>query len=167
MKLTNILGFVLMADLFLILWAAVGLVQEKRLFTSAPKDIQLKAEDHRERFPGQRRIGWGLLAVFATLYIGAYIYGGYDGIRNGFDFRQFFIRFLIMSYMLKAFDIIVFDWYLLTKSHFFQHYYPETEGCEGYHSFGFNRREQLIRIALYPVLSALLAGLCVWIRGIS
>ena len=28
-------------------------------------------------------------------------------------------------------------------SHFFQHYYPETEGCAGYHSFGFNRKEHL------------------------
>jgi hypothetical protein len=32
---------------------------------------------------------------------------------------------------------------LLTKTHFFQHFYPETEGCEGYHRFGFKRKGQL------------------------
>ncbi|MBQ1521395.1 MAG: hypothetical protein IIZ74_01380, partial [Erysipelotrichaceae bacterium] len=63
-----------------------------------------------------------------------------------------------------AFDIIVFDWYLLTKRHFFQHYYPETEGCAGYHSFGFNRNEQLLRIAVYPFVSLLLAFICVMFK---
>ena len=164
MKLTIILGLALSVDLFLILWAAVGLVQDRRLFTTAPKDIQQKAEDHPERFPGQKTIGWILLLIFALLYAGIYIYGAYDGIRNGFGFWQFFARFLIMSYLLKAFDIIAFDWYLLTKSHFFQHYYPETEGCEGYHSFGFNRREQLIRIVLYPFLCAFLSIICMMIE---
>ncbi|MBR0419319.1 MAG: hypothetical protein IJI66_09125 [Erysipelotrichaceae bacterium] len=164
MKLTVILGFALSVDLFLILWAAVGLVQDKRLFTTAPKDIQQKAEEHPERFPGQKILGWILLLIFALLYAGIYIYGAYDGIRNGFGFWQFFARFLIMSYLLKAFDIIAFDWYLLTKSHFFQHYYPETEGCEGYHSFGFNRREQLTRIVLYPFLCVFLSIACMMIE---
>ena len=65
-----------------------------------------------------------------------------------------------MLYLLKAFDIICLDWLLLTKSHFFQHYYPETEGCAGYHQFGFNRKEQLTRIVLFPFLSLLLAWVC-------
>ena len=99
------------------------------------------------------------------LYVGIYVYGAYDGIRNDFGFWQFFIRFLIMSYLLKAFDIIAFDWYLLTKSRFFQHYYPETERCEGYHSFGFNRKEQLTRIILYPFLCAFLSLICVLIEA--
>lgn len=49
------------------------------------------------------------------------------------------------------------DWFLLTKSRLFQHYYPETEGCVGYHQFGFNRKKQLTRIVLFPFLSLLLA----------
>ena len=92
------------------------------------------------------------------------IYAGYDGIRNNFTFWDFFIRYLTILYLLKAFDIICLDYYLLTKSHFFQHYYPETEGCEGYHNFGFNRKEQLIRIAIFPFVSLLLAYICTLMR---
>ena len=65
-----------------------------------------------------------------------------------------------MLYLWKAFDIIFLDWLLLTKTHFFQHFYPETECCEGYHSFGFNRKGQLIRIAVFPLVAAALAGIC-------
>ena len=50
--------------------------------------------------------------------------------------------------------------HLLTKSHFFQHFYPETEGCAGYRSFGFNRRGQIIRIIVFPFVAAALAGIC-------
>ena len=57
-----------------------------------------------------------------------------------------------MLYLWKAFDIICLDWFLLTKSHFFQHYYPETEGCAGYRSFGFNRKEQLTALFCFRFL---------------
>ena len=35
----------------------------------------------------------------------------------------------------------------------FHHYYPETEGCAGYHQFGFNCKEQFIRIIVYPFIA--------------
>ena len=105
MIVTLILSLILMASLFLMIWVAVSLVQNPKLFTTAPKDIQAAAVPHKERFPGARILGW----------------------------------------------------FLLTKSHFFQHYYPETEGCVGYHQFGFNRKEQLTRIILFPLVSMLLA----------
>ncbi|MBR3738754.1 MAG: hypothetical protein IKN26_08460 [Eubacterium sp.] len=55
------------------------------------------------------------------------LFGAIDGIQNHFNLWQFFFRFLIMLYSYKAFDMICFDWLLLTKSRFFQHYYPEIE----------------------------------------
>jgi len=81
-------------------------------------------------------------------------------VKNGFTFLQFFLRFIIMLYLWKAFDIVCLDWLLLTKTHFFQHFYPETEGCAGYSQFGFNRKGQLIRIAVFPVISLLIAWIC-------
>lgn len=160
MGITLILSVVLMAALFLMLWAAVALVQDRRLYTTAPKDIQAAIAEHEERFPGARVFGWFLLLLSVALFAGAFVYGGWDGVQSGYSFWQFFGRFLTMLYLEKAFDIIVFDWFLLTKSHFFQHYAPETEGCAGYHQFGFNRREQLTKIILFPFLSLLLAGIC-------
>lgn len=125
-----------------------------------PKDIQAAAKEHPERFPGQHVLGWKLAILCLILAIGTFVYGGWDGIKNGFSFWQFFVRFLVMLYLWKAFDIVCLDWLLLTKSHFFQHFYPETEGCAGYHSFGFNRKGQIIRIIVFPFVAAALAGMC-------
>ena len=160
MKVTVLCALVLMAALFLMIWVAVALVQEKKLFTTAPKDIQAAAKEHPERFPGARILGWILLAPCVLAFVGAFVYAGWDGIRNGFGFWQFFGRFLTMLYLEKAFDILCLDWFLLTKSHFFQHYYPETADCAGYHQFGFNRKEQLTRIVLFPFAALLLAWIC-------
>ena len=166
MLLTLLLSLVLIAALCLLILAAVGLIQDRRLFRSAPKDIQAAARDHPERFPGARALGWKLAVISVLIMIGAFVYGGYDGVRRGFTFWQFFLRFLVMLYLWKAFDIVCLDWLLLTKTHFFQHFYPETEGCAGYHSFGFNRRGQLIRIVVFPFVAALMAWIAVWIGGV-
>lgn len=119
-----------MAALFLMLWTAVALVQDRRVYTTAPKDIQAAIAEHEERFLGARVIGWFLLLLCAVLFTGALVYGGWDGVQGGYSFWQFFRRFITMLYLEKAFDIIVFDWFLLTK------------------------------IILFPFLSLLLAGIC-------
>lgn len=163
MLLTVLLSLILILALCLLLYAAVALIQNKRLFGSAPKDIQAAAKEHPERFPGARTLGWKLAILSVSLMIGAFVYGGYDGVKNGFPFWQLFLRFLVMLYLWKAFDIVCLDWLLLTRSRFFQHFYPETEGCAGYHQFGFNRKEQLARIILFPFVAALMAGVAMWI----
>lgn len=162
MATTLILSLALMAAFFLMLFAAVALVQDRRFFTTAPKDIQEAILEHKELFRGARVIGWILLIIAVLTFPAAFLYGAWDGIRNGFTFWQFAGRFLAMLYLLKAFDIICFDWFLLTKSHFFQHFYPETEGCAGYHQFGFNRREQINRIIVFPFIALAMAWICTW-----
>ena len=162
MKVTLFLSLILMASLLLIIYAAVALVQSKKLFGSAPKDIQAAITEHKERFPGARLLGKKLLALAVLAFAGAFFYGALDGVHRGYGFRQFFARFLTMLYLEKAFDIIFLDWFLLTKVHFYQHYFPETEGCAGYHQFGFNRKEQLRGILLFPFIAALLAWVCTW-----
>lgn len=160
MLVTIILSLILMAAFFLVLFAAVALVQDRRLFTTAPKDIQAAILPHKELFCGARAVGWMILTIAVLLFPAAFLYGAWDGLRHDFSFWQFFGRFLAMLYLLKAFDIICFDWILLTKSNFFQHFYPETKGCAGYRQFGFNRKEQLIKIIIFPFVSAALAWVC-------
>ena len=160
MVTTLILSLALMAAFFLMLFAAVALVQDRRFFTTAPKDIQEAILEHKEPFRGARVIGWILLIIAVLTFPAAFLYGAWDGIRNGFAIWQFAGRFLAMLYLLKAFDIICFDWFLLTKSHFFQHFYPETEGCAGYHQFGFNNREQITRIIVFPFIALAIAWIC-------
>ena len=165
MLLTVLLSLVFSASVFVLLLAAVALIQDRRLFTSAPKDIQETALAHPERFPGAHALGWTIAVICLLLMVGAFVYGGYDGVKNGFSFWRHFLRFAVMLYLWKAFDILCLDWLLLTKSRFFQHFYPETEGCEGYRNFGFNRKEQMIRLAIFPAVAAGMAFLAMWIGG--
>ena len=165
MLLTLVLTLIFILAVCLLLYAAVALIQDRRFFTTAPKDIQAVAVDHPERFPGAHVLGWLLAVLSLVLMVGAFVHGGWNGVLSGFTFWQLFLRFNLMLYLWKAFDVVCLDWLLLTKSHFFQRYYPETEGCAGYHFFGFNRKEQLIRLAVFPFVAALMAFLSLWIGG--
>ena len=165
MILTIQLSIVIMAAFAVMLYAAVGLIQNRKLFKSAPKDIQAAVKDHRERFHHAHELGWKLVFLSVLSILGAFAYGAWDGIERHFSLLDFFVRFLTMLYLWMAFDIIFLDWLLLTKTHFFQYFYPETEGCEGYHQFGFNRNGQLIRIAVFPFAAALLAAFTMRIGG--
>lgn len=160
MLVTLMLSLLLMAALFLLILVAVALVKDRRLFKSAPRDIQAAALEHEEPFSGAKIIGWTLLVIIVLIFPAAFLYGAWDGLRHDFTFWQFAGRFLAMLYLMKAFDIIFLDWFLLTKSNFFQHFYPETKSCAGYHQFGFNRREQLARIVIFPFIALLLAWVC-------
>ena len=165
MIITLLLSLIFIASIILMLYSAVALVQKKAFFSSAPKDIQEKIIERKEsRFKGARAIGRVLFLISLLAAVGAFIYGAYDGIRNNYTFWEFFARFLIMLYLYKAFDIVCFDWFLLTKTHFYQHYYPETEGCEGYKNFGFNKKSQIAKLIIFPFISALVALLCMLIK---
>ena len=100
------------------------------------------------------------MLICALGYVGVIAYGGWDGIQKGFTFGQFLVRFLVILFGVKAFDIIALDYILITKTRFFQHYIPETEGCAGYHSFGYNRKEQLRQILTQPFAALLISWIC-------
>ena len=62
-----------------------------------------------------------------------------------------------LTFILTALDCVI----LFTKTRFFQHYLPETEGCEGWKQFGYNRKQQLRQIILMPFFCLALA----WLLG--
>ncbi|MDO5377947.1 MAG: hypothetical protein Q4G52_06400 [Clostridia bacterium] len=157
---TVILSIVMMAGLFLMLWSAVGFIQNKRFFTSAPKAAQEVIQPKDERFRGQHAVGWLLMVLALVLLGGAVIAGAYDGMQKDFGFWQFFIRFAMMLLLLKAFDILFFDWVLLCRSNFFPHYYPEVKGIYGPEIFGYNKKSHLIQTALILLGSLLAAWIC-------
>ena len=163
MLMTIILSVVMMAGLFLMLWGAVGFVQNKKFFTSAPKEALDVIQPKEERFKGQHAVGWVMLIISLVLMGGALIYGAYDGIKNGFGFWQFFPRFAAMLLLLKAFDILFFDYYLLCRSGFFSYYYPEVKPICGPHLFGFNRKSHIFQIVLIIAGSFMAAHICILI----
>ncbi|MDO4415151.1 MAG: hypothetical protein Q4C20_08725 [Erysipelotrichaceae bacterium] len=157
---TLILSLILMAGLFLMLWAGVAFIQDPKYFSSAPKEVRDAILPKAERFKGAHALGWLLAVISILMMAGAVIYGMYDGIRNRFTFMQLFIRFVLMLLSLKAFDILFFDLYLLCNSDFFSHYYPEVKAHLGMHLFGFNAKEHAVMILLCPLIALVLALIC-------
>ena len=157
MVLTLILSLIMMAGLFLLLFSVVAFIQDKRFFKSAPKDIFDAIKPHEERFKGAHIVGWILFAAALILLIGPIACAIYDGIKNKFDYGSLFARLLLMLLLLEIFDILFFDLFLLCHSSFYQHYYPETKGCDGFHSFGFNRKSHILTFVFCFVIASLLS----------
>lgn len=165
MLTTIILSLVMMAGLFLMLYAGVALIQNPRFFSSAPKEVRTAVQPKPERFRGAHFFGWKLAIIAIVLMGGAVCFGCWDGIRNSYSFGQFFLRFLIMLLSLKAYDVLFFDFFLLCRSGFFPRYYPEVKELLGPHLFGYNRRSHVLTGSLSIAGAAALAGICVWIAG--
>lgn len=157
---TFLLSLLAIAGICLMLFSAVALVQGDMVASVAPPEAKPLIQPKAERFKGQHALGWALLILSLLMLIAVFAIAVWDGVSNGFGLWQFFARFLIILYAYKAFDMVCFDWLLLTKSHFFQHYYPELEGCETYRKYGFNLKAQIMRIIAYPFVCAFVAWIC-------
>lgn len=160
MIITIVTTLMMMAAYFLLLYAGVAYIQDKKFFSSAPKEIVDAIPDRKERFKGAHTIGWGLIAVAFLAFAGAFVLGGWDGIKNDFSFLGFFIRFIIMLYGLEIFDIGFFDWKLLCHSNIFPRYYPEVTDIVGPHIFGFNWKIHLMHFIVYIPVGAVIAWIC-------
>ena len=154
---TLVLTLMMCALLFLMICAATYFYPWKGLLTFFPKDIEEKAGQHKPPFPAAPVIGWIIMLLCALGFVSVIVYGGWDGIQKGLTFERFLARFLVILFDVKTFDIIALDYVLITKTQFFQHYIPETKGCAGYHSFGYNRKEQLRQILTLPFAALLTA----------
>ena len=99
-----------------------------------------------------------LLASF--LVMAAYFLLLYAGVGNGVTFGAFFTRYLVILYVMEAYDILFFDWVLLCHSNFFPHFYPEVKGIAAPQLFGYNKKAHLTHFLLYIPLSAALAWVC-------
>ena len=145
--------------LFLGIWGVTVTLSTRLLAKNFPEDVQEKLKPRLESLPmsPKRALGWIILALFVAGYLALFVIGGIDGLKRGFTFWQFFLRFFTIGAVIKAFDILALDWFLLTKTHFFQHYFPETEGCAGWQDFGYNRRQQARQCVMIVLGSAVTA----------
>ena len=119
MKITVIATLMIFLAYFLVLYGGVGFIQDKRFFSSAPKENLAAIPDRKERFPGAHAVGWAIECAAILLFLGAAVLSVWDGVRNDFRFLHFFARFLVMLYAMEIYDILFFDWVLLCHSGFF------------------------------------------------
>ena len=160
MVITIIAMLMIMAAYFLLLYGGVGFIQDKRFFSSAPKENLAVIPDKKERFRGAHIIGWVIIGIAFLLFIGAAVLSAWDGVRNDFSFLKFFVRFLVMLYGMEIYDIVFFDWVLLCHSNFFPHFYPELKGVVGPHMFGYNKKTHILHFVIYIPICAVIAWIC-------
>ena len=162
MFLTVFLAIVFCAAITLLLISAVAFVQDKRFFSSAPKEaLEVLKPRNEELFYGARTTGWVLMIISILTILGVGAVSIWDGFRSSFSFSQFFLRFVTIFTVYKAYDMIFFDWFLLCKFHFFQHYYPEVESVYSGRKYGYNIKSQLLKLlVIFPAVSALAAWIC-------
>lgn len=162
MLLTLFLSVVFCVAITLLLLSAVAFVQDKRFFSSAPKEAQeVLIPREKELFYGARIIGWTLIIFSILMILGVGVISIWDGFRSSFTFFQFFFRFVTIFTLYKAYDMICFDYFLLMKFKFFQFYFPETESVYANRKYGYNIKSQLLKLLIiFPAASALAAWIC-------
>ena len=162
MLLTLFLALVLCGAMTLMLVSAVAFVGDRRLFSSAPKEARAVLRDRDEElFLGARAMGWVLMVMSVLMVAGVFVIAVTDGLRNGFSFGRFFMRNVTILTIYKLFDMCFFDWFLLCRFHFFQHYYPEVERVYTGRKYGYNLKSQLLKLlVIFPAASALVAWIC-------
>lgn len=64
-------AILLMAAYFLVLYGGVGFIQDKRFFSSAPKENLNAIPDKKERFRGAHIIGWIIEGIAVLLFLAA------------------------------------------------------------------------------------------------
>ena len=162
MLLTVFLAIVFCAAITLMLLSTVAFVQDKKFFSSAPKEAQEVIQPRPEElFYGARAMGWVLMVISILMIAGVGVVSIWDGFRSGFTFAQFFTRFILIFTIYKIYDMVFFDWFLLCRFRFFQHYYPESESAFNGRKYGFNIKSQLLKLlVIFPAASALAAWIC-------
>ena len=162
MLMTVFLTIVFCSAITLMLLSAVAFIQNKKFFSSAPKEAQAVIKPRTtELFYGARIIGWTLMAFSILMILGVGIVAIWDGFRSGFSFLQFFLRFVFIFTIYKLYDMVCFDYFLLMKFKFFQHYFPEIESVFEGRKYGFNIKSQLLKLlVIFPAASALAAWIC-------
>jgi hypothetical protein len=162
MLLTVFLAIVFCVAITLMMFSAVAFIQDKKFFSSAPKEAQeVIIPREKELFYGARAIGWTLMVFSILLILGVGVISIWDGFRSDFDFWQFFVRFVLIFTIYKIYDMIFFDYFLLCKFHFFQTFTPEVTPVYTNRKYGYNIKSQLIKlIVIFPAASALAAWVC-------
>ena len=162
MLLTIFLALVFCGAITLLLVSAIAFVQDTRLFSSAPREARALLKPKKEElFHGTRTMGCVMMIISVLMILGVGVISIWDGLRSDYTFRQFFLRFVLIFTIYKAYDMVFFDWFLLCRFQFFQHYFPETAPALQDRRYGFNLKSQLLKLLiLFPAVSAIAAWIC-------
>ncbi|MBP3894064.1 MAG: hypothetical protein J6D34_08510 [Atopobiaceae bacterium] len=110
---------------------------------SLPKRIKELTAEHPDPPVWRQALGYAGLVAWALVMLCAIAVTIRDARASGSGFMELLMRLLVIFGMWKATDIILLDWLLVSRVHFFARFFPEMRGHEELVAFGFNRAEQI------------------------
>ena len=133
--------------LCLMILTAIFFMPYRGLVKNFPQDVQEALKPRLDRIDRQpkapRIVGGILLILLCGLFTGLFLLGGIDGMHHDFTFLQFLLRFLVIAFGVKAFDILALDYFLLTKTNFFPHFFRPLVVCTQLGIFIFQFGQQI------------------------
>ncbi len=156
---TVIIALILCVIEILVIVIASPMAKSSVVLRFLPEDVRNVAKNHVDPPKSKQMIAHFLLAFFLIAMIAGIVFVGLDGIRNEIGYWSLTLRFIVMLYIMKIFDIVVQDQWLVMTVGYFKKIFPETSDCEGWKNRGFNNKNQIIRIVAYPFLCMMTAGI--------
>ena len=120
MLLTVIVALVLCVLEITALVVASPMMKPSFLLSFLPEDVRIAAKDHPELPKSKQILAYLIFAIFMIAMIGGIIFVGLDGIRSGCGFWKLTLRFMVVLYINKAFDILVQDQWLVMTVGFYK-----------------------------------------------
>ena len=154
---TIIVALLLCLAEFLTIIIISPLGNPKLLLSFLPEDIREAGKDHPAPAAWKQAIAFLLLILMLAGFVYGIIYLGKDGIREGYGLWRLTGRFLLALYIIKIFDIVVQDQWLVMSTDFFKKIFPETKDCAGWNDRHFNDKNQIIRLIIFPFCALLTA----------
>lgn len=166
MKITLLASFLVMAAYFLLLYAGVGLIQEKK--SSPPRRVRSSPPFLREKpSASAARIS----SAGASASWRCCCFSVRQSSPRGTAFgtvspsAAFFARYLVILYVMEAYDILFFDWVLLCHSNFFPRFYPEVKGIVGRTCLAITKKRILCIFFFTSPIRRPRVGLHAFLRG--
>lgn len=133
-------------------------------YFGAPDDIKEMASKMPDQPAWVNALGVLILVVGFAGVAAVLAWAVRDTLETKMSFWETFLRFLILFEGYKLFDVVCFDYLMLTKLKLPVRIYPETAGFKGYDNFGFNAKSQIGKAVAFAVISLLMA--CILTMGV-
>ena len=156
-KTLIMLGLVCLLAIFMMMDFIIVIPKFGSKHFGAPDDIKEMMEKIPDRASWVNIIGVCIMIVGFVGVIAVFIWAMVDTVKTDMSFSAAFIRFFMIAEGYKLFDIVCFDYLMLTKLKLPERIYPETAGAKGYDNFGFNAKSQTIKMVVFCGISLILA----------
>lgn len=126
-------------------------------YLGAPDDIKEMASKLPDQPAWVNALGVLILVAGFAGVAAVLVWAVRDTLETKMSFWSAFLRFLVLFEGYKLFDVVCFDYLMLTKLKLPLRVYPETAGFKAYDSFGFNAKSQISKAVAFAGISLLLA----------